>query len=254
MTNIKTDELAVIILAAGQGKRMLDPSKAKVMALLNGKPLLEHVIDSANKLSDKIYIIVGYRKQSVIKFVDSLQRKFVIVEQNEQLGTGHAVAQTKQFLMSFNGNILILCGDVPNLSFATLLNFIEKHRSKQADVSVLSTIAQNPFGYGRIIRNDNNDFLKIVEEKDANPDESQVREINSGIYIINSGLLFPALEKISNKNAQGEYYLTDIIEILREEGASVFAFPEADFEELLGVNSPEDLVKAEIYYKKKFLK
>jgi len=250
MTDFQADKLAVIILAAGQGKRMLDPSKAKVMSLLAGKPLIEYVINSSLQLCDKIYIIVGYQKKSVIDFLNSLQFKLTIVEQNEQFGTGHAVNQTKPYLNGFEGDVLILCGDVPNLSLRTLKNFIERHNSVNSDVSVLSTVAENPYGYGRIIRNGQNKFLKITEEKDANPDEKKVKEINSGVYIVRSKLLFDALQKVSNSNAQGEYYLTDIIEILYKDGVNVNAFAEAEFDELQGVNSPEDLKKAEEYFYK----
>ncbi len=250
-----SDDLSIVVLAAGQGKRMLDPSKSKVMVLLNGKPLIEYVIATAIQISNNICIIVGYQKQSVIEFIDSLNEEIKslisIVEQKEQLGTGHAVAQTEPNLKDFNGNILILCGDVPNLSTKTLQDFIDKHKNSGADVSVLSTIAENPYGYGRIIRNSDNQFVKITEEKDADSDEKKVSEINSGVYLIKSDLLFSSLKKVSNSNVQGEYYLTDIIEILRKEGASVHAFALADFGELLGVNSPEDLKKAEEYLKNK---
>ncbi|ROL61858.1 UDP-N-acetylglucosamine pyrophosphorylase [Bacteroidetes/Chlorobi group bacterium ChocPot_Mid] len=248
MTDNSSDNLAVIILAAGQGKRMLDPSKAKVMYPLAGKPLIQHVLETAEQLSKNIYIIVGYQKESVIDFVNSFGKDFNIVEQKEQLGTGHAVAQTESLLRNFTGDILILCGDVPNLSYKTLLQFIENHQTESADISVLSTIADNPYGYGRIIRNEKLEFLKITEEKDASPEEKDVSEINSGVYLVKSNLLFPALHKVSNRNAQGEYYLTDIIEILRNENAKVYAFPDADFGETSGVNSPDDLKNAESYF------
>jgi len=255
MNSSQSDEIRVIILAAGQGKRMLDPSKAKVMSMLRGKPLIEYVIQRAVRISKKVYIIVGYQKQSVINFIESsnkFKQEITIIEQREQLGTGHAVTHTESVLKNFEGDVLILSGDVPNLSYETLLKFIGEHRSSKADVSVLSTIAENPFGYGRIIRNGHNDFLKITEEKDATIKEREVKEINSGVYLLKSKLLFPVLKKVSNSNAQREYYLTDIIEILRNEGAKVFAFPEAEFSELLGVNSPEDLKKAEEYLSNKF--
>lgn len=250
MTDNNSDNLAVVILAAGQGKRMLDPSKAKVMYPLAGKPLIQHVLETATKLSKNIYVIVGYQKESVIDFIKSYGEDYKIVEQKEQLGTGHAVAQTEDFLKDFTGDVLILCGDVPNLSYETLSRFFEKHKSQSADVSVLSTVTDNPFGYGRIIRNMDKEFVKITEEKDANPDEKLVKEINSGVYVVKGDKLFSALRSVSNKNAQGEYYLTDIIEILRRDNSKVFAFAEADFGESLGVNSPQDLKIAEEYYYK----
>ncbi len=245
-----SENLYVVILAAGKGKRMKQPGKAKVMTELKGKTLIERVLEDAKKLNpQKIVIVVGYQKDDVIEYLSSPDADYVFVEQNEQLGTGHAVAQAEKMIPLDEANVLILCGDVPNLRYETLSEFISKHYKNNSDVSVLSTIASNPSGYGRIVRNDNGDFVKITEEKDADDEEKKIDEINSGVFLVKSNLLFPTLKRVSNDNAQGEYYLTDIIDILKKENKRIFAFPLADFKELQGVNSPEDLKKAETYLK-----
>lgn len=254
MNSKMNHNLCIIILAAGKGKRMNNPNLAKVMATLSGKPLIGHVLDEAKKLNpERIILVVGHQKESVIEYVTSISNENItFVEQREQLGTGHAVNQAKPELVNYNGDILILAGDVPLLSAETLLIFIENHTKNKSDVSVLSTIATNPFGYGRIIRDKEANFIKIVEEKDASIEERQVKEINSGVFLLNTDFLFNSLQAVSNKNAQGEYYLTDIIEILKNKGAKVQAFAGAEFDELQGVNSPEDLKKVEdFYYSKK---
>jgi UDP-N-acetylglucosamine diphosphorylase/glucosamine-1-phosphate N-acetyltransferase len=242
--------LCIIILAAGKGKRMNNPSMAKVMAELAGKPLIGHVLKEAIKLTpEKIIIVVGHQKDSVINYVKTLDLNNIsFVKQKEQLGTGHAVNQAKPELIGYYGNILILAGDVPLLSSGTLINFINFHKENKSDVSVLSTITPNPFGYGRIIRDGEGNFIKIAEEKDATYEEKKVNEINSGVFLLKSDLLFNSLQEVSNKNAQGEYYLTDIIEILKNKGANVHAYSGAVFDELQGVNSPEDLKKVEEFY------
>ncbi len=250
MAEEKNLNLCFIILAAGMGKRMLNPSVAKVMSLLDGKPLIDHVLKTVKKIEgNKTIVVVGHQKQGVIDYVKSnFDATIEFAEQNEQLGTGHAVMQTENLLKDFKGEVLILAGDVPLLSFDTIGNFIEMHHEKNSEISVLTTHAKNPFGYGRIIRDTNGDFIRIVEEKDANDEERKVNEINSGVFLVNKELLFNSLKEVSNQNAQGEYYLTDIIGILRKRYAKVFAFAGAEFEELQGVNSPDDLRKVEEFY------
>ncbi|TAL69775.1 MAG: UDP-N-acetylglucosamine pyrophosphorylase [Bacteroidetes bacterium] len=250
MSSVANQNLIIIILAAGKGKRMNNPLMAKVMAELDGIPLIGHVLNQAIKLSpEKIIIVVGHQKDSVINYINSLAYdNITFVEQKEQLGTGHAVNQAKPELSNYNVKILILAGDVPMLSSDTLKKFINYHNVQKSDVSVLSTVAPNPFGYGRIIRDEEANFIKIVEEKDASDDERNVTEINSGVFLLNADLLFKSLQEVSNKNSQAEYYLTDIIEILKNKGTRVHAFAGAEFDELQGVNSPEDLKKVEDFY------
>ncbi len=245
-------ELAIVILAAGKGKRMQNPDLPKVMSNLNNKPLIDYVLTESQKLGPKkIIVVVGHEKEKVIDYIDNLTYDNIsYVEQKEQLGTGHAVAQTKEELADFDGNVLILCGDVPLLKSKTLIKLITNHDDKKATVSVLSAIVKEPTGYGRIVRNwDTGEFTKIVEQKDADSNIRRIREVNSGVFVVDSIELFNALEEVSNNNSQGEYYLTDIAEIIRNKGMNVIAFPGADSLELIGVNSPLQLAEAEELYK-----
>lgn len=244
------EKLSVVILAAGEGKRMKNPNLPKVLAPLKSKPLIGHVLHTALELSpEKIVLIIGHLKEAVIDYIKGMESKTIeYAVQERQLGTGHAVAQAEHALTNYEGNVLILCGDVPLLSQKTLRRFIEEHAQANSDLSVLSADAPDPKGYGRIVRNDNGDFIKITEEKDASDQEKKITEFNSGVFFVKSGLLFDALRQVSNDNAQGEYYLTDIVDIARNRGNSTHAFKLADFDELQGVNSPEDLKRAEKKY------
>lgn len=238
---------AVVILAAGKGKRMKNPNASKVMHLLNGKPLIEYVVNQALSLSpQKIVVIVGHCKDSVIDYISSKFEKIQFAEQTEQLGTGHAVAQASSLLANFDGNILILSGDVPLLKSSTLYDFVTSHREGNYDLSVLSVETDAPFGYGRIVRDSFGKFQKIIEEKDASEQEKLINEINSGIYFLNAQLLFDVLKSIGNRNSQGEYYLTDIVEILNSKGNTINCFIGANANEIQGINSPDDLIKAEL--------
>jgi len=250
-------DLAIIILAAGQGKRMKNPDLPKVLVELNGKPLLGHVLDQANVLEPKkIVNVIGHFKEKVIDYVNSLSNntnsEISYAYQEEQLGTGHAVNMAKESLRDFVGNVLILCGDVPLLQAGTLISFIKEHENSYSKLSVLSAIAPNPFGYGRIIRDAKGEFQKIVEEKDANVHEQKTDEINSGIYIVDAKILFDTLSEVENNNAQNEYYLTDIVKISKNKNMQVNAVKGVIFDELMGVNSQEDLQIAEKYYQENF--
>jgi UDP-N-acetylglucosamine diphosphorylase/glucosamine-1-phosphate N-acetyltransferase len=245
-------DLAIVILAAGLGKRMNNPDLPKVMSELMNRPLIDYVIEEAQKIGPKkIVLVVGHHKEIVIDFVKNLDYdNTFFVEQKEQLGTGHAVMQAKDELADFDGNVLILCGDVPLIRNRTLIKLLTNHDDKEADVSVLSAIVKDPTGYGRIVRNwDTGEFTKIVEQKDADSNIKRIREVNSGVFVVDSKLLFSALDEVSNSNSQGEYYLTDIAEILKNKEMNVIAFPAADPSELVGVNSPEQLAEAEELYK-----
>jgi len=245
-------DLAIVILAAGLGKRMNNPDLPKVMSKLMNRPLIDFVLEEAQKTGPKkVVLVVGYHKEVVIDFVKNLGFDNVsFVEQNEQLGTGHAVMQAREELAGFDGDVLILCGDVPLIRSKTLIKLLTNHNDKEADVSVLSAIVKDPIGYGRIVRNwDTGEFTKIVEQKDADVNIKRIREVNSGVFVVDSKLLFSALDEVSNTNSQGEYYLTDIAEILKNKDMNVIAFPAADPSELVGVNSPEQLAEAEELYK-----
>ncbi len=241
--------LSVIILAAGKGTRMNNPDTPKVLAHANQKPLIAYVLDTALKLHpEQVYLIVGYKKELVIDYVSQQYRNhpdtIKFVHQDEQLGTGHAVKQVEPFIGAHT-DVLILAGDAPVIKPETLHKFIAEHHAACADLSVLSAIAPNPAGYGRIVRSTDGEFIRIKEEKDASAQEKAINEINSGIYFLNTGLLFPALDNIKQNNAQKEYYLTDIIEIIKQQGRKVVACNCASFEEIQGVNTVEQLQEVE---------
>lgn len=248
------DKFSVVILAAGKGKRMKNNDIPKVLAELAGKPLIGHVLEQTAMIgTDRIVTVVGHHKEKVIEYINSLEiENCGFATQEQQLGTGHAVKQTESFFIGYDGNILILCGDVPLLQAHSIKDFIIEHTNQNADCSVLSTIMPSPAGYGRIIRNEKGQFIKIVEEKDATDSEKLVNEINSGVYIVKSNLLFDSINEINNNNAQGEYYLTDIIQVMSRKKMNVQAVVGPKFIELQGINSPEDLEMAEKYYSKQY--
>jgi UDP-N-acetylglucosamine diphosphorylase/glucosamine-1-phosphate N-acetyltransferase len=252
MIGMVDNKFSVIILAAGKGKRMKNNDIPKVLAELAGKPLIGHVLDQAELLNpEKTAVVVGHHKDKVIEYIESLKlKKILYAEQLEQLGTGHAVQQTEKYFNGYDGDILILCGDVPLLQAQSINEFINEHIDNAADCSVLSTIMPNPTGYGRIVRSNTGDFICITEEKDASEKVKLINEINSGVYIVKSKSLFDSINQLKNNNAQGEYYLTDIIQILSNLGKKVQAVVGPKFIELQGINSPEDLEIAEKYYNK----
>jgi UDP-N-acetylglucosamine pyrophosphorylase len=252
--------LAVVILAAGKGTRMNNPNKAKVMFELSGKPMIDYVVRQAISLQpSKIAVVVGFQKESVMEHLDTAFRTLrassastgAVLEyahQDQQLGTGHAVMQAEEVLRGFEGNVLILSGDVPLLRAETLQDFAEFHALHKNTVSVLSVANPNPTGYGRIVRTGlqaNGAFERIVEHKDASDQEREITEINSGIYLVEATALFAALKRVSNGNVQGEYYLTDIVSIVREDGGRVAAWQCSAFEEVQGVNTVEQLQEAQ---------
>lgn len=240
-------KLTVAILAAGKGTRMNVPDLPKVLVTMNNKPLLEYVLETIESLnSTKTIVILGHEKEKVKLFLS--QNNFSNIEtviQEPQLGTGHAVDQTKTELIESNSDVMILCGDVPLLTLDTLNSFLKYHNDNESSLTVLSAIAPNPTGYGRIIRNESGDFARIVEQKDASEEEKLVNEINSGTYLVKSDLLFSALKRVNNSNSQGEYYLTDIVEIIKNDGYKVMAYPTSNIDEIQGINSIEDLKLAE---------
>jgi len=235
--------LCVVILAAGKGKRMNNPNLPKVLVEFNNRPLLDYVVKLSQSLKPKqIIVIVGHQKEKVIDFLSKFNSNTIdFAEQNEQLGTGHAVQQAESKILDEINDILILSGDVPLLTENTINEFIRMHNFYSSDASVLSSIAPIATGYGRIVRDLEGRFSRIVEEKDATEDEKQIKEINSGIYLIKKDLLFRALKSVQNNNAQNEYYLTDVISILYNQNKNVNAFCIAEFDEIQGVNNISDL-------------
>jgi bifunctional UDP-N-acetylglucosamine pyrophosphorylase/glucosamine-1-phosphate N-acetyltransferase len=245
--------IATVILAAGKGTRMKS-DLVKVLHPLLGLPMLSYPIDlSLNGIkAEKTIVVVGYQADQIKERFKNPQIQFVL--QKEQLGTGHAVLQTIPFLKNFNGTVLILCGDVPLVKAETLHSFIETFRENGSHLSVLTVVVKNPFGYGRIIRSLEGWLEKIVEEKDASEEERPVREINTGIYCIKASFLIEGLRKIGKDNAQGEYYLTDLVEISRKNGFRCSAHIVSDPVEVMGINTRVDLAVANEVLKQEKLK
>jgi UDP-N-acetylglucosamine pyrophosphorylase len=236
--------LAIVIMAAGKGTRMKS-DLPKVLHEANGKPLVAYVIEKSRALDPgKIVLIVGHQAELVRAATADFPVDYAL--QEPQLGTGHAVMQAESFLNDFEGEVVILSGDAPLFTERTLRELTDFHRSRQAVATVLTAEMTDPTGYGRIIRNGGGEeVLKIVEQKDATEAEKAVSEINSGVYVFNAAELFSALHSITNKNAQGEYYLTDVFGICFGKGKKVCAFKVADPNEIRGINTPEQLREAE---------
>ena len=236
-----------IILAAGKGTRMKS-KYPKVIHKVCGKEMVNHVINVSKKAGvNDIVAILGH-ESDVVK--ERLPKDTMIAMQTEQLGTGHAVKMAKEYIND-EDTIVVLCGDTPLIKEDTLQRLFSYHLENGYHATVLTTKVDNPTGYGRIIRDNNEDLLKIVEQKDANEEEKAVKEINSGIYCFNGKSLREALDLIDNNNAQGEYYLTDTIYIMRDKGLKVGAYNGSTIEELMGVNSRVELSKAEEIMRKR---
>jgi len=238
-----TGKVSVIILAAGKGTRMRS-DLAKVLHLLCGKPMLTYSINVARMVgADKIAVVIGHQSNAVREaFKD---QGLIFVEQREQRGTGHAVLQARNTFRDYQGTIIILCGDVPLLPPSTVMNLFEFHASEKSVVTVLTTILDNPHGYGRVLKGaDDREVLKIVEEKDASPHERKIKEINTGIYCVDCNFLFQAVAEIGNENIQKEYYLTDIVGIAQEKGLKTRSLITANSAEVMGINTPDDLARA----------
>ena len=245
---MKDKEFYALILAAGKGTRMKS-DLAKVLHLIEGKPLLHYVLEAARSAgAEKIVVIIGHQAQKVREqFAGS---GCVFVEQKSQLGTGHAVLQARQELTDYKGLTVILCGDVPLLKPTTISNLVKEHVAAGACVTVLTTVVPDPHGYGRILKNDDGNIVKIVEQSDATETQKQISEINAGIYCVNTPFLFSALEKINNNNKQKEYYLTDIVDSACQAGRKVTAYLTKDYLEVVGINTSEELFRAGQYLKK----
>lgn len=226
-----------LILAAGQGTRMKS-NQLKVLHKVFDKALVEYPIAAATEVgAEEICIIVGHKAEDIKA---KLGESMTYVLQKEQLGTGHAVMQAKEFISDAD-EVMILCGDTPLITSDTLAKMLAFHREKNNALTVLSAMMDNPTGYGRIVRDEAGNLLKIVEQKDATESEKLIKEINGGIYVFNGKLLNDALGKINNNNAQNEYYLTDTIEILRCEGHLVNAVAAEEADDIAGVNSRAQL-------------
>lgn len=236
-------EIKAVILAAGKGTRMKS-NTPKVLHKIFEKPLLGYVLDNVKNIVSESFVIVGHHAEEVTEYVEKNYSKAKTVLQSPQLGTGHAVSMVCPSLENFDGQVVILCGDTPLITEKTLNDFIDYHNDNNSDLTVMSTIFDNPANYGRIIRENDNSLKCIVEEKDATPEQKAVKEVNAGIYCLNWDKIKPAFCQLTSNNAQGEYYLTDIIAWGKNNKLNVNAFILENSDEIYGINSRSNLATA----------
>jgi bifunctional UDP-N-acetylglucosamine pyrophosphorylase/glucosamine-1-phosphate N-acetyltransferase len=244
--------LDILILAAGLGTRMRS-STAKVLHRLGGRPLVAHVCRTASALvkgERPVYVVVGHQAEEVKAAVRSElgEGGAVFVTQTEQRGTGDAVFAARDALGRADSTLLVLSGDVPLVRAETLGSLVHQHRTHRgrgAACTLMAVRLEDPTGYGRVVRDEEGRFQKIVEQKDATPEERQIGEVNAGIYCFETRLLFPALERVRPENAQGEFYLTDVPAILRADGEDVSVYAHADAREVSGINTRVELSEFE---------
>lgn len=237
---------AVVVLAAGQGKRMVS-DLPKVLHPFAGATIIDFVLAAVGKLSpERTVVVIGHQAERVRSALKGRPVKFALQEQ--QLGTGHAVQQCESELAGFRGTVLVLVGDVPLLRASTLSHMLQKHRESAAACTVLSAEFPDPTGYGRIVRTADGGVEAIVEHRDATPAQRTIREINSGILAFESSDLWEFIRKLSRGNSQSEYYLTDLVGLLRGAGRPVGAYCTDDPWEVTGINSPEQLAELERIY------
>ena len=232
--------LKAIVLAAGKGTRLYSESNdlPKVMREANGKPLLTYVLSALGFIDKKeITIVVGYKKEAVTAAFND----YSFAVQEQQLGTGHAVISASEYLKGFEGSVLVCCGDMPLIKKETLETLVKTHFEEKNVCTILSGTSDDPLAYGRIVRDFDGGFLKMVEHKDCTPSEREIKELNSGVYVFEAPLLLETLGKLRCDNAQSEYYLTDVPGILKSEGRRVGVYCRHLGMELLGVNTPEQL-------------
>jgi bifunctional UDP-N-acetylglucosamine pyrophosphorylase/glucosamine-1-phosphate N-acetyltransferase len=241
---IMGNKINAVILAAGKGTRMKSET-SKVLHKIFDKTLLGYVLDAVNKtnLVDKSFVIVGHQAQAVEKFVKENYDNASTALQSPQLGTGHAVSMVCPQLENFDGEILILCGDTPLITEETLKKFIEFHKNKNSDLTLMSAVFDDPTNYGRIVR-DGEKLASIIEEKDASQAQRKIKEVNAGIYLLNWQKIKPAFSQLTSNNSQGEYYLTDIISWGGKCGLNVNAYTLENNQEIFGINSKAHLAEA----------
>ncbi len=235
-------DLLTIILAAGKGTRMKS-KKNKVLHKIAGKKMINHVVDTAENIPSEVICVVGHQAESVKQAVNSKNIKFKL--QSEQLGTAHAVLQAGKEIKDHRGDVLILYADIPLIKQVTLNQMLDKHHDNSADLTIMTSVLKNPTGYGRIVKNNSSQIIKIVEHKDTDEKEKSIKEINSGIMCVGSKLLNDALNNIDNNNEQEEYYLTDIVSYINEKDGRVISYQTEEPAEITGVNDRIALSKAE---------
>ncbi|MBE7048700.1 MAG: UDP-N-acetylglucosamine diphosphorylase [Ruminococcaceae bacterium] len=233
--------MKAIVLGAGKGTRLQSEAfqLPKVLRKANGRALIDYVLEHINFIPKKdTVVVVGYKKEDV---KTALSSEYLFSDQDQQLGTGHAVNCAREHFEGYEGDVLVLYGDMPLLSKATYEKIIQKHVSSGADCTVMTAVVEEALPYGRIIKDEQGNFIDVVETKDCTPEQLKIQEMNIGVYVFRSKLLFDNLKELKNNNAQGEYYLTDIPKILLAKGAKVTTCTVCDSSEIFGVNTVEDL-------------
>jgi len=242
--------ISIIILAAGKGKRM-QSSKAKVLHPIGDKPMILYVLDAAKKVTQNTIVVVGHQAQEVKKTIEKKYSGVSFALQEIQRGTGHALQCALPMISSEIEAVVVLCGDVPLISSEKINDLIYLHRKESNDVTVMAVEQENPFGYGRIVLDQNSYIEKIVEEADATDEQKKIKMVNSGIYCISCTILDEVLNEISDNNMQNEFYLTDIVPIGIEKKYRVGVMLNQDAEDVLGINTIEQLHKIEALIKEK---
>ncbi len=233
----------IVILAAGKGTRM-NSDLPKVLHKICGRPLLYHVLSNVKEVfPDPPYVIVGHKADKVRDMFKDMPAVFVL--QEEQLGTGHAVMQAEPLLAARDSTVMVLNGDMPLIDAGIIRGLLDHHTRSRSSAAVLTVNMPDPNGYGRIVRDSSGRLEKIVEQKDASLGELEITEINTGTYCFKSRDLFDALHEVRSENAQHEYYLTDVIGILRKRGKKVSAYLIDDYRSSIGINTREQLAEAE---------
>ncbi len=233
-----TGPVRVIILSAGKGIRM-NSKLPKTLVKVHGKPMITHIYEKVLKLNpEKIIIVVGHKKQMVM---DAVGDGASYTVQDPQMGTGHAVLCAREQIRDFDGNVVVLNGDMPFIKTGTVSRLIHKREEANAAAALVSAVMVNPPDCGRIIRDQNGSIKKIVEARDATPDQLKIKEISVGTYCFDCRSLLDALMKLSNNNSRAEYYLTEVIEILSLRGHKIVDYPVRDIGEILNINSSRDL-------------
>jgi UDP-N-acetylglucosamine diphosphorylase/glucosamine-1-phosphate N-acetyltransferase len=238
------EKQAVVILAAGLGKRMKS-GKAKVLHEILGKPMIMYVVETANRIAGNNVVLVIGNQADKVREVVSESTEVIFALQKDQLGTGHAVSCALPYLPDHTQEVVVLCGDVPLLTFETVMRLIKDHVKAKRDISLLAVEIDNPKGYGRVLFDKNRNVSGIVEEADASAEQKRIKTINTGIYCIKKEFLFDSLQKVKSDNVQGEFYLTDIVKIGYREGKVVGVIIGGDCEETIGVNNRHDLMTVE---------
>ena len=242
--------MKAVILAAGKGTRLKTSgvNLPKVLRTADGKPLLHYVLSALSFLpKDDVIIVVGYKRE----MVEDAFPGYRFAVQEEQLGTGHAVACAKSLLRDYAGPLLVCCGDMPLMTGNTYRAILNTHEAEGNACTILAAVCSEDLPYGRVLRRADGTFDRVVEDKDCTPEQKKIRELNAGVYVFDCQRLLSVLDRLDCDNAQGEYYLTDAPALMREAGGRIGVCAACTADEMLGVNTPEQLKQVEKYLKEK---